>query len=633
MNKFCFVLLFSFLFLFPKLTYAQECSSTKGCYRDNAEIAGPDCSCPSIAGGDNSNCELANCPEIIDCVWSDWSACSKKCGGGVQTRTIKTPAEGGGKACIGSTTQSCNTEPCPYYRISDCDTNTGRYACINDGEHGTKTPYTSMKGCERDAKCVKDISKEVEEVFGTCWSRKTYAFTSNTGDGAVGKWAVGDLNNDGYDDIVSLRYFVDRYRYYFVHTLMNERKVDGSFNRLNIGETRYFTSNNGYSSFINIDEYGSDGKNRLVIGMEMTNKVTWSVLWNDLKSDDCGPDVCENTPWKSIDVMSLGYNNKYQGAKSIDINGDGYTDLILPLGQSPSKWLLVEGSGNSDLFSGVSDFSKNSNFYGTYEKNVIDFGDFLGNDKKGVAWIYNSSTAGKIAVYPNKNNLLSSSIDIITKNPDIRTLAVGDFNGDGRDDIVVGGIYGDKPFIEIYESKINDGVLSFENIIVFNINDTGLINSMISLDFDGDGLMDVVSINKDGRFYIIKGDKDSNYGISGSFVTSNETNTEITLANFDHKGGDDFVVFTKDSALVYLNSCEPSNNTKKCNVCQLGDKTKGDANCDGKITMVDFEIWRNEYFDIKDDNYDWKANFSCTDELKKPSMVDFNIWRKSYFGV
>jgi hypothetical protein len=72
---------------------------------------------------------------------------------------------------------------------------------------------------------------------------------------------------------------------------------------------------------------------------------------------------------------------------------------------------------------------------------------------------------------------------------------------------------------------------------------------------------------------------------------------------------------------------------KKCNVCQLGDKTKGDANCDGKITMVDFEIWRNEYFDIKDDNYDWKANFSCTDELKKPSMVDFNIWRKSYFGV
>jgi hypothetical protein len=72
-------------------------------------------------------------------------------------------------------------------------------------------------------------------------------------------------------------------------------------------------------------------------------------------------------------------------------------------------------------------------------------------------------------------------------------------------------------------------------------------------------------------------------------------------------------------------------NYKRCNVCEK--KSLGDANCDGKITMVDFEIWRNEYFDIKDDNYDWKANFSCTDELKKPSMVDFNIWRKSYFGI
>lgn len=58
-------------------------------------------------------------PVGVDCVmgdWRDWSACSKNCGGGVQTRTrsIITPSNTGGKAC-GETTETrpCNTNPCP----------------------------------------------------------------------------------------------------------------------------------------------------------------------------------------------------------------------------------------------------------------------------------------------------------------------------------------------------------------------------------------------------------------------------------------------------------------------------------------------------------------------------------------
>jgi hypothetical protein len=68
----------------------------------------------------------------------------------------------------------------------------------------------------------------------------------------------------------------------------------------------------------------------------------------------------------------------------------------------------------------------------------------------------------------------------------------------------------------------------------------------------------------------------------------------------------------------------------RCNLCQIGDKSKGDANCDGKINLVDFEIWRSESFDINDEDYDWTADFDCSDELQKPNLVDFSIWKDNY---
>jgi len=50
-------------------------------------------------------------PTPVDCVMSEWSACSATCGGGTRTRTVVTPAQFGGQAC-GSLEEACNTQSC-----------------------------------------------------------------------------------------------------------------------------------------------------------------------------------------------------------------------------------------------------------------------------------------------------------------------------------------------------------------------------------------------------------------------------------------------------------------------------------------------------------------------------------------
>ena len=68
----------------------------------------------------------------------------------------------------------------------------------------------------------------------------------------------------------------------------------------------------------------------------------------------------------------------------------------------------------------------------------------------------------------------------------------------------------------------------------------------------------------------------------------------------------------------------PSNLTPTAVPCPT--KSKGDANCDGNVDFIDFEIWRNEFMgeDTKTD-----ANFNYADD-QKVDFIDFEIWRQGY---
>jgi len=103
-----------------------NCNATCGGGRTNrtrtvtTPASGGGLPCPSLY--EENSCNTQVCP--VDCVvsgWSNWTNCSASCGGGTQshTRSIITPAVGTGEPCptdlVGQ--QDCNTDDCP-----PCDT-------------------------------------------------------------------------------------------------------------------------------------------------------------------------------------------------------------------------------------------------------------------------------------------------------------------------------------------------------------------------------------------------------------------------------------------------------------------------------------------------------------------------------
>ena len=83
---------------------------------------------------------------VINCVQSEWSACSASCGPGTQTRTVITPASNGGTPC-GDASRSCNNG-----------------VCQNESPSPTPTPTPTSPSPSADRE-QRDEEDEEEETF------------------------------------------------------------------------------------------------------------------------------------------------------------------------------------------------------------------------------------------------------------------------------------------------------------------------------------------------------------------------------------------------------------------------------------------------------------------------------------
>ena len=75
----------------------------------------------------------------------------------------------------------------------------------------------------------------------------------------------------------------------------------------------------------------------------------------------------------------------------------------------------------------------------------------------------------------------------------------------------------------------------------------------------------------------------------------------------------------------FLNATNPIS-TPTPTVVLCARKGEGDANCDGLINILDFEIWRREFLGIDSTT---KADFDSSGGI---TILDFEIWRRGFLG-
>jgi len=272
-----------------------------------------------------------------------------------------------------------------------------------------------------------------------------------------------------------------------------------------------------------------------------------------------------------------------------DVDGDGDLDLIAGNASSQRNRVYLS-NGSSDPFNGVvgNDLSLNTDDTAALALGDVDNdGDLdviTGNINQRNRLILNNG-----GLNPFNNATVS---DVSERSDNTRAVLLGDMDGDGDLDVIEGN------FNQRNRLVLNSGNADpFNGVSFSNISTDSNNTFALALgDMDGDGALDVIVGNDDetNRLYLNNNSVDPFNGVAGSDLGAEFNNTRaLTLGDIDDDGDLDVIAgnLGQHNQLILNNgSADPFDGVAESNISEHTNNTSalalGDIDGDGDLDVV-----------------------------------------------
>ncbi len=247
------------------------------------------------------------------------------------------------------------------------------------------------------------------------------------------------------------------------------------------------------------------------------------------------------------------------GSRSVavgDFNGDGKQDLAIANNEGPDGVSILLGNGDGT-------FSDPTNFSAGFTPTSIAMGDFNGDGKQDLAVANYNSNPGTVSILLGNGDGTFSGPTNLSAGDSPTWVAVGDFNGDGKQDLAVAISSSGTVSILLGDGNGNFGAAT-------NFSAGGDPESVAVGDFNGDGKQDLaITIYLDpGTVSILLGDGAGNFSGPVNFGVGRNPDS-VAVGDFNGDGKQDLAVANQNSGNVsiLLRDCPVSQITPADTTC------------------------------------------------------------------
>jgi lipoprotein-anchoring transpeptidase ErfK/SrfK len=212
----------------------------------------------------------------------------------------------------------------------------------------------------------------------------------------------------------------------------------------------------------------------------------------------------------------LAYSNLFGGGAAVavgDISGDSRAEIVTASGLGGNTH--VRGFTSEGRFNGLSFFPFHPDYRGGGD---IAVGDIDGNGKDEIIVSARTQSQSRIKVYDGGGQVMAEFLAFSPEFKGGAYVTAGDINGNGRAEIIVGAGVGGNPHVRVFDGRGNYLGLDF---FPFPFEFKGGVD-VGAADFDGDGRADIVAgaaASGQARVRVYKAD--SSQRIIGDFLAFN----------------------------------------------------------------------------------------------------------------